>query len=142
MRSTPATYIRCVIVFYDGLCALCNEYVRWSLRHDSKRRLLFAALDSAHGTRLRRAFPATRDVDSIVVRDGDRVFVKSDAILAIARQFGGLWWLAAGLLRIVPRPLRDWGYDFIARRRYKWFGQFDACPLPPADARDRFLNEG
>jgi predicted DCC family thiol-disulfide oxidoreductase YuxK len=142
LQSTFGNYIRSVIVFYDGLCALCNEYVRWSLRHDSKRRLLFAALDSAHGTRLRRAFPATRDVDSIIVRDGDRVFVKSDAILAIARQFGGLWRLAAGIGRVVPRPLRDWSYDYIARRRYKWFGQFDACPLPPADARDRFLNEG
>lgn len=129
-----------MIVFYDGVCALCNEFVRWALRHDVKRRLLFAALDSAHGTRLRRAFPATRDVDSIIVRDGDRVFVKSDGILAIAQQFGGLWRLAAGL-RVLPRPLRDWGYDVIARRRYKWFGQLDACPLPPADARARFLTD-
>jgi len=128
-----------VIVYYDGVCALCNAFVRWALEHDKKRQLLFAALDSPHGTRLRRAFPATRDVDSIIVRDGDRVFVKSDAILVIARQFGGVWRLSPAL-RVVPRFLRDWTYDVIAKRRYGWFGRLDACPLPPASERDRFLD--
>jgi len=128
-----------VIVYYDGVCALCNAFVRWALKHDVKRRLLFAPLESPHGTRLRRAFPATRDVDSIVVRDAERVFVKSDAILVIARKFGGVWRLSPAL-RVIPRFLRDWAYDLIAKRRYGWFGRLDACPLPPASDRDRFLD--
>ncbi|MGQ0642361.1 MAG: thiol-disulfide oxidoreductase DCC family protein [Gemmatimonadaceae bacterium] len=128
-----------MIVYYDGVCALCNRFVRWALRRDRKRRLLFAALDSGHGTRLRRAFPETKSVDSIIVRDGDRVFVKSDAILAIAQQLGPAWRLTAAW-RLLPRPLRDLGYDMIAARRYRWFGRLDACPLPAADERDRFLD--
>jgi predicted DCC family thiol-disulfide oxidoreductase YuxK len=128
-----------MIVYYDGVCALCNRFVLWALRRDKKRRLLFAALDGEHGTRLRRAFPHTLAVDSIVLRDGDRVLLKSDAIVAIARELGGAWRLAAGL-RVLPRALRDAAYDLIARRRYRWFGRLDACPIPPRELRDRFLD--
>ncbi|MGH7711938.1 MAG: thiol-disulfide oxidoreductase DCC family protein [Gemmatimonadaceae bacterium] len=127
-----------MLVYYDGVCPLCNRFVRWALRHDGKRRLLFAALESERGERLRRDYPETRDVDSIVVQDGERVVLKSDAIIAVARQLSGVWRLAA-LLRVVPRALRDRGYDAIARRRYKWFGRLEACPLPSPDQRDRFL---
>jgi len=127
-----------MIVYYDGVCALCNRLVRWALRHDTKRRLLFAPLDSAHGTRLRRAFPHTQAVDSIIVRDGDRVWLKSDAILAIAEQLGGGWRLSRGL-RLLPRAVRDLAYDMIAKRRYQWFGRLEACPLPSPSERDRFL---
>jgi predicted DCC family thiol-disulfide oxidoreductase YuxK len=128
-----------MIVYYDGVCALCNRFVRWALRRDRRRRLLFASLDGESATRLRRAFPETRDVDSIVVRDADRVFVKSNAILAIAHELGGIWRLSA-VLRLIPRPLRDWGYDQIAARRYERFGRLESCPLPAPDERDRFLD--
>jgi predicted DCC family thiol-disulfide oxidoreductase YuxK len=113
--------------------------VRWSLRRDTKRKLLFASLDGEHGIRLRRAFPQTASVDSIVLRDGDRVYLRSDAILRIARELSGPWRLATAL-RVVPRPLRDAAYDFIARRRYRWYGRLDACPMPPASERDRFID--
>ena len=128
-----------MIVYYDGVCALCNRFVRWALRRDRRRRLLFASLDGESATRLRRAFPETRNVDSIVVRDGDQVFVKSDAILRIAQQLGGGWRLSA-LVRAIPRPLRDWGYDRIARGRYERFGRLDSCPVPGPNERDRFLS--
>lgn len=128
-----------MIVYYDGVCALCNRFVKWALRHDRRRKLLFASLDGESATRLRRAFPETRDVDSIVVRDGDQVFLKSDAILRIAQQLGGVWRLTAAL-HVIPRVLRDWGYDQIAQRRYQRFGRLDSCPLPAPDQRDRFLS--
>jgi predicted DCC family thiol-disulfide oxidoreductase YuxK len=126
-----------MLVYYDGVCALCNRFVSWALRHDSTGQLRFAALESAHGDRLRREFPEARDVDSIIVREGSHIATKSDAVLAIARRLG-LSWMAA-TLRIVPRRLRDWGYDLVARRRYAWFGRYDSCPVPPPAVRDRFL---
>ena len=128
-----------MIVYYDGFCGLCNRFVRWALRHDDKRRLQFAMLQGPQGVQLRMDFPQTRGIDSIVVRDGARVRVRSDAALAIARELGGMWRLAV-LARVVPRPIRDWLYNAIAWRRYKWFGRLESCPLPPADARDRFLD--
>jgi predicted DCC family thiol-disulfide oxidoreductase YuxK len=130
-----------MIVYYDGFCGLCNRFVRWALRHDAERRLQFATLQGPHGVQLRTDFPQTRAVESIVVRDGARVRVRSDAVLAIARELGGIWRLAV-LARVVPRPLRDRMYNAIAWRRYRWFGRLESCPLPPADARDRFLDAG
>ncbi|HJU72900.1 MAG TPA: DCC1-like thiol-disulfide oxidoreductase family protein [Gemmatimonadaceae bacterium] len=128
-----------MIVYYDGVCALCNRFVRWALRNDPQGRLRFAALDSTHGEQLRQAYPATRDVDSIVVHDGERVYLRSDAIFRIWRELGGVWRIAT-LSRIVPRAMRDRMYDLIARRRYRWFGRFDVCPIPPSEVRDRFLS--
>lgn len=126
-----------MIVYYDGVCALCNRFVSWALRHDAKGVLRFAALQSAHGEELRRDFPKTRVVDSIIVRDGDDIAAKSDAVIAIVQRLGLRFTAAA--LRAMPRQLRDGGYDLIARRRYKWFGKYDTCPLPPPVLRDRFL---
>jgi predicted DCC family thiol-disulfide oxidoreductase YuxK len=126
-----------MIVYYDGVCALCNRFVLWALRHDTKAALRFAALESPHGDELRRDYPETRAVDSIIVREGRDVRAKSDAVIAIAQRLGLSFTAAA--LRAVPRRLRDAGYDLIAGRRYKWFGKLDACPLPPHDRRDRFI---
>jgi len=73
--------------------------------------------------------------------DGERVFVRSDAALHVAAYLGGLWKLfLAG--RIVPRPLRDWMYDLVARYRYRFFGKYDSCMLPPPEVRSRFLDVG
>lgn len=128
-----------MIVYYDGFCGLCNRFVQWALRHDAKRRLQFASLQGPHGVQLRVDVPETRAIESIVVHDGARVRVRSDAVLAIANELGGVWRLAV-LARVVPRPIRDWLYNVIAWRRYAWFGRLESCPLPPADARDRFLD--
>lgn len=126
-----------MIVYYDGLCALCNGFVRWALKYDRRRRLFFAPLDSRRGERLRDRFPETRGVDSIVLEKDAAVYVRSDAVLEIADALGGVW-RAVALGRVVPRALRDRLYDFIARRRYRWFGRLDACPLPPPETREQF----
>lgn len=128
-----------MIVYYDGFCGLCDRFVRWALRHDTQRRLQFAMLQGPHGVQLRVDFPQTRGIDSIVVREGKRVRVRSDAAIAIAIALGGIWRVAL-LARAVPRPIRDRLYNAIAWRRYKWFGRFESCPIPPADVRDRFLD--
>lgn len=126
-----------MIVYYDGVCALCNRFVLWALRHDKRGALRFASLDSDHGEQLRRDFPALREIDSIIVSDGSIVATKSDAVIIIARRLHLS--LLATALRLIPRALRDMSYDAIARRRYRWFGKYDVCPMPPSGMRDRFL---
>ena len=76
---------------------------------------------------------------SVVLVEGDRVFTQSTAALRIARGLGLPWRLAYGLIA-VPRPLRDWVYDVVARHRYQWFGQRDACLVPTPQVRARFLD--
>lgn len=137
------------IVLFDGLCNLCNGTVRFLLRRDRRRRLRFAALQSSAGRRLlaqhgwrsaaaEPAASATGGPESIVVIDAGRAFVASAAALRIARRLPWPWPLL-GAFAVLPRPLRDALYRFIARHRYRWFGRIESCRLPTAGTADRFL---
>jgi predicted DCC family thiol-disulfide oxidoreductase YuxK len=126
------------IVLYDGVCALCNGFVKFILRFDRRRTLRFAALDGDTGTAARAGDPGLRTVDSIVLLRSAGALTRSAAAIEILREMGGVWRAAvAGYL--IPRPIRDALYDRVARSRYDRFGRYDACPLPPAEDRWRFL---
>lgn len=127
------------ILLYDDVCALCNRTVGWILRHDRGGTMRFAALDSAVGREAIRRLPGLAGVDSVVLLHRDGAWVKSTAVLEIARYVGGAWSIAlAGYL--LPRALRDWMYDAVARRRYRVFGRYESCPIPPPEQRARFLS--
>ena len=125
------------IVYFDGVCGLCNRSVGLLLRHDRRRVLRFAPLqgDTAHE---RLGLTADGDPDSIVLEDAGRLWHRSDAALRIAAHLGG-WWRCFAVLRVIPRPLRDALYDVVARRRYRWFGRKETCRLPTPEERERFL---
>jgi predicted DCC family thiol-disulfide oxidoreductase YuxK len=132
------------IILYDGVCGLCNRLNRLVLARDPSGRFRFAALQSAlAGEILARHGRDPGDLDTLWVvlahgRPGERLLAKSDAVLWILHELGGAW-RAAGALRIVPRGMRDRGYDLVARTRYRLFGRSDACPLPDPVHRARFL---
>jgi predicted DCC family thiol-disulfide oxidoreductase YuxK len=99
----------------------------------------FATLQGEIGQQAIRSIPELATVDSFVLLHRGGAWVRSTAALELARYLGGVWTLAlAGYL--LPRPLRDAIYDAVARRRYRWFGKLDACPLPTAETRARFLD--
>jgi predicted DCC family thiol-disulfide oxidoreductase YuxK len=129
------------ILFYDGHCALCHRAVKFVLRHDrSGKAFRFAPLQGAT-FQSRVPAGARPDLpDSIVVLTADgALLVRSNAFLHILRRLGGGWRILAGLLAVVPRPLRDVIYRFIARIRYRVFGtRDDLCPILPLDLRARF----
>lgn len=130
------------LILYDGVCKLCHAAVRFVLARDRQARFRFAALDSpAARARLAAAGVPRPEAlgDSVVLIDGAGIHVRSTAALRIARALGFPWSLAFVAI-VVPRPLRDALYDAIARRRYRWFGRDDACPVPPPDVADRFLD--
>ncbi|MGE0639339.1 MAG: thiol-disulfide oxidoreductase DCC family protein [Thermoanaerobaculia bacterium] len=126
-------------LLFDGVCNLCNGSVQWVIRHDAAKRFRFASLqsDAARELLARHELPLDA-MDTVVLVDGDRLWVKSSAALEVARRVGGGWWLLS-LFRVVPRPLRDLVYDFVARNRYRWFGRQEVCWLPTPELRDRFL---
>ncbi len=124
-------------LFYDGTCGLCDRTVRWLLRADHRGVLRFAALQGQTAQR-RLPEPLIRDLDSLVLADGERVLVRSDAVLEALAHLEGWRWVAR-LLRIIPRPLRDRLYTAVARRRYRWFGRMDQCRAPAPEVRARFL---
>jgi predicted DCC family thiol-disulfide oxidoreductase YuxK len=129
------------IVFYDGHCGLCHGAVKFLLRHDRAGNLFrFAPLQgqtfqSRVSSSQRAALP-----DSIVVlTEEGSLLARSDAFIHILRRLGGGWRILGSVFGVVPRPVRDLFYDFIARIRYRVFGRRDElCPIGPADLRARF----
>ena len=127
------------VLLFDGVCNLCHGVVRFVLDHDREARFRFAPLQSEVGRALLARFGLDADaLDAVVLIDETGAHLRSDAALRVARRLGPPWsWL--GPLAMIPRPLRDAVYDFIARHRYRWFGKKDACPLPRPEWRERFL---
>lgn len=128
------------IVFYDGVCGLCDRAVRFLLARDKKRTLKFAPLQG-ETARQRNDLPEELRSVIFVAQAGtalEQIYFRSEAALRLLDHVGGFWRLVSWL-RIIPRPARDWVYDAIARRRYRWFGKFDTCRVPAPEVRDRFL---
>lgn len=131
------------VLLYDGVCGFCNKTVQLLLDADKRRTLRFAALQSDYGAQVRARHPQLANVDSVVFvahpqTSDEQVFVRSTAALKVASYLGGMWRLALAAY-VIPRPLRDALYDLIARYRYRFFGKYDACLLPPPEVRARFL---
>ena len=127
--------------FYDGTCGLCHGAVRFVLDRDrSGTAFVFAPL---RGETFTAAIPADQRAalpDSIVIRtDRGALLTRSDAAIYVFEWLGGLWRALGRAMRVVPKPARDLGYDFIATRRYRWFGrEAIVCPVVPQDLRSRF----
>lgn len=127
------------VLLFDGVCNLCNASVQWVLLHDREGVFQFAALQSDTGqTLLRHWGRSTEDFDSVVLVDGDRLLLHSDVPLEIVRRIGG-WWSLLYVFKVVPRPVRDAVYRWIARNRYRWFGKRESCMLPRPEWKGRFL---
>ena len=124
------------VILFDGVCNLCTGSVRFVIARDSRKRFRFASLQSPIAERL---LGRRTDLDSVLLLQDGQVYRKSTAALKIMRQLDGLWPLLSVFL-IVPRPLRDWVYDWIGNRRYRMFGRTNECWMPRPDLVDRFLN--
>lgn len=128
------------IVFYDGECGLCDRSVRFLLPRDRQAALRFAPLQ---GETARRRTDLPSELRSVifVTQPGtaqEQVYSRSEAALRLLDHVGGVWRIVSWL-RVVPRPFRDWVYDRIAQRRYRWFGKFASCRVPSPEWRQRFL---
>lgn len=127
-------------ILYDGYCNFCARIVHSIQRHDRKKRFRFSPLQSSLGATIQGKLKARYGAvpDSIVLVHGQKVFVRTDAVLRIAAIIGGSWYLLTPLW-LLPRRLRNGLYDFVARKRYRWFGQRDTCFLPQVEGDNRFL---
>lgn len=134
------------IVFYDGVCGLCNRLNQFLLRRDRDARIRFAALQSPVARQLLAAHGLDpSDLNTVYVMadwtaESERVLSRSAAVLHALEQLGGSWRALAAVGRLVPRPLADLVYRMVARSRYRIFGRFDACQIPPPEWRERFLD--
>ncbi|MBC2840505.1 thiol-disulfide oxidoreductase DCC family protein [Robiginitalea sp. SC105] len=128
------------IILFDGVCNLCNAAVQRVIRNDRGDVFRLAPLQGPTAKELTRDRGIdTAEVDSIILIDpGVAYYVKSDAALEIARDLRGYGWLPI-LTGWIPRVLRDWVYDLVARNRYGWFGRTSDCMVPTPEVRGKFL---
>ena len=129
------------VILFDGVCNLCNHSVNFIIDRDPQARFRFAALQSPAAQALLAARglpPPAAEPESILLLAGDKVHQRSGAALRIARGLRGAWPLLSAFL-LVPAPLRDWVYRWIARNRYRWFGKSDTCRMPTPELKARFL---
>jgi predicted DCC family thiol-disulfide oxidoreductase YuxK len=127
------------IVFFDGVCGLCNRTVDFLIRHDRKRRLKFAPLQGATAGRTLPEEIRNKLNTLVFLTEGGRTYVRSAAAVRILNRLGGGWRVAAALLWLIPFPLRNLGYRAVAASRYRLFGQLESCRMPTEADRERLL---
>lgn len=134
------------IVFYDGVCGLCNSFVQFVLRRDRNALFRFAALQSSIATGAlsrHRINPGALDTVYVVINHDlpdEHILSRSDAVLFVLNQLKSPWRRTAFWLGVVPRSARDWAYNAIARHRYRIFGRSEICMVPSDQDHSRFLN--
>lgn len=139
-HSDGAAETGSAVIVFDGVCALCNRWVRFLLRFDRRGRYRFAAMQGAQGSAMLRAHGLDpQDPMSFLLLDAQGAWTDTDAILRVLAGLGGAWRLA-GVLRLVPRGWRDAAYRALARNRYRLFGRHDTCHLPAPEQAARFLD--
>jgi predicted DCC family thiol-disulfide oxidoreductase YuxK len=129
-----------LIVVFDAHCLLCSAWVRFLLRHDRRGVFRFASMQGGTGRKLLEQAGLRPDgLQTLLLVDRAASWTHTAAILRVLHALGGLWRLA-WLAWIVPAPMRDSAYRWLARRRYRLFGRSEECLLPPPAQRARFLD--
>ena len=123
------------IIFYDGLCGLCDSSVQFIIKHDKKKEFRFSSLQSSYAENL---LGEKAKQDSFILFIRGNVFDKSTAVLKVCKIIGGAFLLLYPLI-LIPKFIRDGVYGMIAKNRYRWFGKFDSCKIPSTEQRELFI---
>ncbi len=124
---------------FDGVCNFCATSVQFIIRHDKTNSLKFSSLQSALGQELLTKYNMSKDLEGVVFIENNKAYFKSAAAFKIVRYFGGFWRIL-NVFSILPLFVTDFGYDIIAKNRYRWFGKKDSCMIPSPEIRSRFLD--
>lgn len=126
------------VFIFDHVCVLCSGGVSFIMKHDREGAIAFTSAQGPLGQALCCHFGIDWDESYVFLRNG-RAYTKSDGYFEVARTLGG-WWRLGLMFAIIPRGLRDWAYDLVARNRYKWFGKTaEACALLTPEQRARLI---
>ena len=128
------------ILMFDGLCNLCNSSVQFVIKRDLKKKIVFSSLQSE----IAQDFLSTqndslKNCDSVILIDKNNIYTKSSAAIKVSQSLKGLWFMMS-IFIILPKPIRDYVYDVIASRRYRWFGKRTNCYIPTKEEQELFLD--
>lgn len=128
------------IIFFDGVCNLCNNTVQFIIKQDKKAVFRFASLQSEYSKNTLEKYNfSTKSLESVVLLYKNKIYTHSDAPLEIARILGSLWTFFY-VFKIFPSAIRNGVYNWIAKNRYRWFGKQESCWLPTPELKKRFLD--
>lgn len=128
------------LVLFDGVCNLCNGFVKFIIKRDREGKIMFAPLQSAISGEYLTVFNENPyKFDSVIYISENQLYTKSSAILHILKDLGRGWQLMFGFI-ILPTFFRDMLYNVVARTRYRIFGKKDSCMIPSPDIQKRFLS--
>ena len=129
------------VILFDGVCNLCNASVQYVIKHDKKKLFRFASLQSSFGESVLKQYDLpVNTFNSFILLSDNKIYTRSTAALLVAKKLSGLIKLFYGFI-IIPKFIRDFVYDIIAKNRYKWFGKKEACWVPTPELKSLFLDE-
>jgi predicted DCC family thiol-disulfide oxidoreductase YuxK len=127
------------LILFDGVCNFCNSSVNFVIKRDKKALIQFTPLQSEKGRLFKRQYGLPEaDMKSFIFIEDDKVYTRSTAAFKVCRHLSGLWPLCYGFM-VIPKFLRDGVYNWVAKNRYKWFGQRQECMIPTPEVKARFL---
>jgi predicted DCC family thiol-disulfide oxidoreductase YuxK len=143
---TPINNHDKTILFYDGVCGLCNNLVKWSLKHDTKRVLKYSEIQSSYGEEFLSGAGVTnkelQDLKTVYLSKNGQLLKKSTAIATLLQELPLPWKIIGTIIKIIPSPIRDLGYDIVAKNRYRIFGKIEknniSCEVPSKDVIESF----
>ena len=127
------------LILFDGVCNLCNSSVQKIIKIDKHHKFKFASLQSDAGKEILLQFSTDNSkMDSVLLLQNNQIYAKSSAILGVFKEIGGFYKLLL-IFWLVPKPIRNWMYDFIAKNRYNWFGKQKEGMIPTPELKEKFL---
>ena len=115
-----------IVIYYDGICFVCSSAINVLIKMDRNNILYFSPLQSNYAkSSIDKKF--LKEMDSVIVRKNKKFFSKSYAAFVVLRELRSPW---RYLFYLVPTFFADFVYDFIAKRRYSWFGKKEECIFP------------
>lgn len=127
------------VVLFDGVCNFCNYWVNFAIKRDKKNKLKFTPIQGETAKKILPQYSInTNSLSSVIFIEKGKAYTQSSATLQICKHLNGGWKLFYALF-IVPKFIRDFFYNIIARNRYKWFGKKESCMIPIPELKERFL---
>lgn len=127
------------IIFYDGVCNMCNSFVNTIISLDKKNQLFFSPLNGKIAKKLlKKHSEKIKNIDSVIFYKHSKISVKSKAVIDIINSLGSLYKIIS-ILNIIPALLLDYIYDLVAKNRYSWFGKKSSCPMPDKKIVSQFI---
>ena len=127
------------IIFYDGVCNMCNSFVNTIISLDKKNQLFFSPLNGKIAKKLlKKHSEKIKNIDSVIFYTHSKISVKSKAVIDIINSLGSLYKIIS-ILNIIPSLLLDYIYDLVAKNRYSWFGKKSSCPMPDKKIVSQFI---